>query len=123
MCRRLNDSDYCFSRHSCTAIKLGVDRAVFAPLIDDIETVPVRDDLKSLLRFVKKLTLMPARICRADAEEVFAAGWDEKCFHEAIYVMARFFLMNRLTLGHGMVVDEARRESSALNMSYDKPDD
>ena len=115
--------DYCFSGHSRTAIKLGVNQAVSAPLIDDIEMAPVRDDLKPLLRFVKKLNLTPARICRADAKEVFAAGWDEKCFHEAICVVARFSMMNRLTLGHGLVVDEARHESSALNMSYNKPGD
>jgi len=117
----LNESEYCFAGHSRAAIKLGVGDEVFAPLVDDLETAPVRDELKPLLHFVKKLTLTPAQISRVDAERVFAAGWDEKSLHEAICVAARFAMMNRLTLGHGLVVDEERRERSALNMSYDRP--
>lgn len=118
----LNESEYCFAGHSRAAIKLGVGDEVFAPLVDDLETAPVRDELKPLLHFVKKLTLTPAQISQVDAERVFAAGWDEKSLHEAICVAARFAMMNRLTLGHGLVVDEERRAKSALNMSYDRPD-
>ena len=115
---QLNESDYCFSGHSRVAIILGVDEGVFAPLADDIETAPVRDEMKPLLRFVKKLTLTPARISQQDADEVFAAGWDEQSLHEAICVCARFSMMNRLTLGHGLVVDEERRAQDALRMDY-----
>jgi uncharacterized peroxidase-related enzyme len=115
---QLNDSDYCFSGHSRVAINLGIDEGVFEPLADDIETAPVRDEIKPLLRFVKKLTLTPARISRADADAVFKAGWDEQSLHEAICVCARFSMMNRLTLGHGLVVDEERRAADALKMNY-----
>lgn len=115
---QLNESDYCFSGHSRVAVNLGVDEGVFAPLADDIETAPVRAELKPLLRFVKKLTLTPARISQRDADEVFAAGWDEQSLHEAICVCARFSMMNRLTLGHGLVVDEERRAKDALRMDY-----
>jgi len=115
---QLNDSEYCFSGHSRVAVNLGVDKGVFAPLADDIETAPVRDELKPILRFVKILTLTPALISRADADAVFAAGWDEQSLHEAICVCARFSMMNRLTLGHGLVVDEERRAADALAMNY-----
>jgi len=115
---QLNESDYCFSGHSRVAVNLGVDEGVFAPLADDIETAPVRDELKPILRFVKKLTLTPARILQPDADAVFAAGWDEQSLHEAICVCARFSMMNRLTLGHGLVVDEERRARDALRMDY-----
>ncbi len=115
---QLNESDYCFSGHSRVAVNLGVDEGVFAPLADDIETAPVRDELKPLLRFVKILTLTPARISQRDADAVFAAGWDEQSLHEATCVCARFSMMNRLTLGHGLVVDEERRAKDALRMDY-----
>ncbi len=114
----LNDSDYCFAGHSRVAVNLGIDEGVFEPLVDDIETAPVRDALKPLLRFVNRLTLAPARIGQADADAVFAAGWDEQALHEAICVCARFSMMNRLTLGHGLVVDEERRAADALRMNY-----
>lgn len=115
---QLNESDYCFAGHSRVAVNLGVDEAVFQPLADDIATAPVRDELKPLLRFIRKLTLTPARVSRTDADAVFAAGWDEQSFHEAICVCARFSMMNRLTLGHGLVVDEDRRARDALKMNY-----
>jgi len=115
---QLNESDYCFAGHSRVAVNLGVDEGVFASLADDIASAPVRDELRPLLRFVRKLTLTPARISQADAEAVFQAGWDEQSFHEAICVCARFAMMNRLTLGHGLVVDEERRARDALNMNY-----
>jgi len=115
---QLNDSEYCFAGHSRVAVNLGIDEGVFAPLADDIELAPVRDELMPILRFVKILTLTPARITKADADAVFAAGWDEQSLHEAICVCARFSMMNRLTLGHGLVVDEERRAKAALNMNY-----
>ena len=115
---QLNESEYCFSGHSRVAVNLGIDAAVFAPLADDIERAPVRDQLKPVLRFVRILTLTPAKISQADADAVFAAGWDEQALHEAICVCARFSMMNRLTLGHGLVVDEERRARDALNMTY-----
>lgn len=115
---QLNASDYCFAGHSRVAINLGIDQGVFETLADDIETAAVRAELKPLLRFIKILTLTPARISKADADAVFAAGWDEQSFHEAICVCARFSMMNRLTLGHGLVVDEERRAQDALRMNY-----
>jgi uncharacterized peroxidase-related enzyme len=116
----LNDSDYCFIGHSRAAEKLGVDHEVFVPLADDIDTAPVREELKPILRFVKTLTLTPARISQADADAVFSAGWDEQSLHAAICVCARFNMMNRLTLGHGLVPRQADANKRALNMSYDK---
>ena len=118
----LNNSDYCFVGHSRAAVKLGVEREVFEPLLEDISTAPVRDEMKPLLRFIKKLTLTPARVTRDDVDTVFAAGWDEQSLHQAICVCARFSMMNRLTLGHGLIANEATADARALNMSYHKVD-
>ncbi len=114
----LNDSEYCYAGHSRVAINLGTDPGVFDPLVENIDTAPVRDELKPLLKFIRILTLTPAKITQADADAVFAAGWDEQSFHEAIAVCARFAMMNRLTLGHGLIVDEERRAADALKMNY-----
>jgi uncharacterized peroxidase-related enzyme len=118
----LNNSDYCFIGHSRAAEKLGADRAVFEPLLDDITTAPVREEMKPLLQFIKKLTLTPARVTQGDVDTVFDAGWDEQSVHQAICVCARFSMMNRLTLGHGLIADEANAEARAENMDYGKAD-
>ena len=115
---RLNDSDYCFSGHSRVAINLGYDAGVFDPLIADLATAPVRDELKPLLAFIRVLTLTPARVRKEDVQALIDMGWDEQSLHEAICVCARFSMMNRLTLGHGLVVDEERRARDALRMDY-----
>ncbi len=114
----LNNSDYCFIGHSRVAVKLGADRAVFEPLLKDIQTAPVREEMKPLLTFIRKLTLTPARVTQEDVDAVFAAGWDEQSVHEAICVCARFSMMNRLTLGHGLIANEDNADARAQNMDY-----
>jgi uncharacterized peroxidase-related enzyme len=117
---QLNNSDYCFAGHSRAAVKLGAERTWFDEFADDVDSASVRDALKPILRFVKKLTLTPAQIFQTDADAVFAAGWDEQSLHQAICVAARFAMMNRLTLGHGLIPNEDEADKRALNMSYDK---
>ena len=39
----LNDSEYCYAGHSRVAINLGADPGVFDPLVQNIDTAPVRD--------------------------------------------------------------------------------
>jgi uncharacterized peroxidase-related enzyme len=116
----LNESDYCFSGHSRVAINLGYDESVFDPLIEDLATAPVRDELKPLLAFIRVLTLTPAKVKKEDVQALLDMGWDEQSLHEAMAVCARFSMMNRLTLGHGLVVDEERRARDALNMNYEQ---
>lgn len=63
--------------------------------------MPLR--LKPLLAFVRKLTLTPGDMAEADADAVFAAGWDEKALHDAIAITARMCFMQRLVEGFGFI--------------------
>jgi hypothetical protein len=50
----------------------------------------------------------------ADAEAVFAAGWDEKALHDTIAVTARMNFMCRLVEGYGftpMTPEKARAQA------------
>jgi hypothetical protein len=40
-------------------------------------------------------------MAQADADAVFAAGWDEHALHDAISIAARAAFMQRLVEGHG----------------------
>ncbi len=104
----LNSCAYCYGGHSGAAIAFGVDTKVFDKLMEDIELAPVPESLKPILRFVRKLTLTPHKMVQADADAVFAVGWDEKTLHDAILVCARFNFMNRLVMGHGLSDDSAK---------------
>jgi hypothetical protein len=60
-----------------------------------------------VLRYVKKLTLTPSRMTRADADAVFAAGWDERALGDAVAICALFNFYNRIVEGHGVRGSEA----------------
>ena len=103
----LNACNYCYQGHQISAESFGVDVALFEKLIDDIDTAPVDEKLKPVLHYVRKLTLTPARMVQADADAVYAVGWDEHALHDAVAVCATFNFMNRLVLGHGVEYSEA----------------
>ncbi len=100
---QLNSASYCFAAHSNASRKHGVEDAVFDGLETGVDGAPVRDEFKPILHFVAKLTLNPEAMTKSDVDVVLAAGWSEVELHEAICVCARFNMMNRLTLGHGLV--------------------
>jgi uncharacterized peroxidase-related enzyme len=116
----LNSCDYCYGGHSAIARQHGVEEGVFESLIDDIDMAPVEDKLKPILRFVRKLTLEPYKMVQADADAVYTAGWDEEALADAIWISARFSMMNRLSLGHGLNADPAAFEARAKAMDYGK---
>jgi uncharacterized peroxidase-related enzyme len=98
----LNQCQYCHGAHKAFAIDNGVDPALFESLMADIDAAPVAEKMKPVLRYVKKLTLAPSRMVRADAEAVFAAGWDERALGDAVAVCALFNFYNRIVEGHGV---------------------
>lgn len=108
---QLNSCTYCYSSHSQAARFLGVDEAVIQPLMTDLETAPIGDRLKPVFRFLRKLTLEPAKMTQKDADAVFAAGWDEKALHDAIMVCCCYSFMNRFVDGHGLPSDPQQFEA------------
>ncbi len=97
----VNACTYCCDTHQATAEVMGVPAGVLDALLIDIDDAPVSVRLKPVLRFVRKLTLTPTRMVQADADAVFAAGWDERDFHYAIMICGLFNFYNRLLEGYG----------------------
>ena len=84
----VNNSTYCYNTHKATAEALGADEGLLDAMVSDLASSPVDEDLKPVLRYVKKLTETPAKMSQADADEIFTAGWDEKCFHYTVMIGA-----------------------------------
>jgi uncharacterized peroxidase-related enzyme len=120
----INRCDYCYGGHSAVARNLGADPVIFENICDDVDTLKIPDRLKPIMRFAKVLTLDPRAISQADADAVYAAGWDEQALHDAILVICRFNFMNRLTLGHGLDPDPENFEKRGSSMGYnsERPD-
>jgi uncharacterized peroxidase-related enzyme len=98
----LNACQYCSGGHAAAAEAFGIDEGFLGRLLDDVGASGVDEKLVPVLGYVKKLTLTPARMTQADADAVYAAGWDEKALHDAIAVCCMFNFMNRLVDGHGV---------------------
>ncbi|MGH9665028.1 MAG: carboxymuconolactone decarboxylase family protein, partial [Bryobacteraceae bacterium] len=72
----LNQCDYCQGVHTATAELLGVSGDSVSGAIDDIDAAPIATKIKPILRYARKLTQQPNSVTRADADAIFAAGWD-----------------------------------------------
>ncbi len=57
----LNACAYCHGVHTATAQAFGVSEGTLGALLDDVGAAPVAERMKSLLRYVGKLTLTPPR--------------------------------------------------------------
>jgi uncharacterized peroxidase-related enzyme len=99
----INSCRYCHGAHSLVARAFGIDEAVLATSLDNIEVAPVDARLKPMLRYVRKLTETPSRMTGTDAAAVYDAGWSDEALLYAVAVCAYFNNMNRLVEGAGIV--------------------
>lgn len=103
----VNGCAYCHGVHTATAEAFGVPDGLLAALLAGVDSAPVDERMKPVLRYVDKLTRTPARVTAADADAVLGAGWDEQALHHAVLVCALFNFMNRMVEGLGISADEA----------------
>lgn len=101
----VNNCDYCHGVHAATAEAFGIPAGVLTAALADLDTAPVDERLKPVLRYVAKLTRTPARLTEDDADAVYAAGWDDRALHDAVMVCALFNFMNRMVEGLGIHAD------------------
>jgi len=114
-----NSCRFCFGVHSRVAAAFGIDEEHLAALVNNLDDAQIEPRLKPVLRYARKLTEAPARMTRADAEAVYAAGWDDTALVHAIAVCAYFNMMNRLVEGAGIVSDETFYERAADRLVKD----
>ena len=118
----LNACRYCHGVHSVNAENFGVDPDLLTRMIDDLERSDLEAKWLPLMAYARTLTLSPSRLVAADAQAVFAAGWDEQAVHDAIAVVCLFNFMNRFADGHGIKGDTgvfAARGKALMEGGYD----
>lgn len=101
----INACNYCHGAHRIIAEIHGVEPALFERLVADPAAAGIEARLLPLFSYVRKLTNAPARMTEADAQAVYAAGWDEQALYHAILVCGLFNFMNRIVEGCGIVTD------------------
>lgn len=99
----LINCQYAHVAHTAAAVARGIEPGVVEKLVADVNTAPVAPKLKPIFALVRKLVLEPARVSQQDADAVFAAGWDEKAYHDTVALTARMTFMSKIIHGHGFV--------------------
>lgn len=112
----VNACAYCHGVHTVTAEAFGLEPGVLTAALADLDGAPIDARLKPVLAYVGKLTRAPSTMVDADAEAVFAAGWDERALHDAVLVCALFNFMNRMVEGLGIRADAAYAEVSGKRL-------
>ncbi len=100
----VNACQYCYGAHTAVAKLFGVPEKLITDLVDDEAKADVDDKMRPILAYLRKLTLTPTRMTQADADAVYAAGWDERALFDAIQVCCLYNFMNRFVEGLGLSV-------------------
>ena len=116
----MNDCGYCFNIHEQVAVQFGVEKGLLERLLSDIDTSGIDENFKPILRYVRKLTMDPFKMIKADTDAVLMAGWDERALYDAMVICCTWNFMNRFVAGLGLDVDDEQYEASAqmLNEGY-----
>ena len=83
-------------------------------VLRDLETSPLPEPEKALLRFVDRVNRDSPRITAADLDAVRSAGWSDEAIYFAITVCALFNFYNRWIDASGVhaLSDEAHRQGA-----------
>ena len=88
-------------------------------VLKDLETAPLPEKEKSLLRFVGKVNHDSVSITSADMQPLYAAGWTDEAIYYAITICALFNFYNRWVDASGVpaLSDETHRQNGVRSAS------
>lgn len=90
-----NQCRYCRDSHSAAAAELLDNDPLVAAVIEDLESAPLPEPEKALLRFVRRVTQSSHEISEPEVEALRSHGWDDEAIYDAISVSALFNYYNR----------------------------
>jgi len=107
---KLNECEFCMKSHAAVSAELLGDDLVRSVLLD-LESSPLEEREKALLRFAGKVTKDLPAVTLADIEQLRAAGWNDEAVFYTITVCALFNFYNRWITASGVhaVSDEGHR--------------
>src|SRR6187402_1628674 len=91
----LNQCPFCIRSHAAVTSQLLHDEELVRKVLEDLESSPLPENEKLLLRFVRKVTLSSWQITPEDMPPLREAGWDDAAIYYAITVSALFNFYNR----------------------------
>ncbi|MBM3485026.1 MAG: peroxidase [Alphaproteobacteria bacterium] len=98
----LNRCRFAYRLHVEVSTLFGLPRAALDALWEKPEPDGFGPKMRPILAYARTLTRAPASATQADANAIYAAGWDEQTFFQAVNIAAYFNFMNRLLNGTGV---------------------
>lgn len=106
-----NQCEFCWRSHAAVAAEMLGSEDLVRSVLEDVETSPLREPEKALMRFARKITLDLPAMNESDIEELHGCGWNDEAIYFTILVVALFNFYNRwvTTSGVHAVSDEVHR--------------
>lgn len=97
-----NECRFCTRAHAAAAAELLGSEDLVRSVLHDLETSPLVEKDKAMLRFVTTITCHLPAFTAADVHRVRAAGWDDEAIYFAITTCALFNFYNRWITATGV---------------------
>ena len=104
----INSCSFCYRGHKAIAEIFGVDEGLIDQLVDDLNSTKISTEMKAALAYAKKLTETPSKMVQADADLLYAAGWDEAALMNIVEITAVFGMYNRIADGTGVIASNTK---------------
>lgn len=113
---QLNRCAFCTKAHAAAASELLGSEELVAAVLADPESSSTEDSVKTLLRFVKKITENSHEVTAEDMTPLYSAGWDDEAIYYTITTCALFNFYNRWISASGVpaMSDEMHRWQGKL---------
>lgn len=112
----LNGCRYCHGVHAAAAERLGIEPGAIAALLAG-DTKPIPENMIPVLDFARKLTQQANGVSKADADAIFAVGWDETALYHLVAIVGLFNYMNRLVEGLGIELNPTYAQTAAKRLA------
>ncbi len=111
-----NQCPFCRNSHAAVAAELLENEALVRAVIENVESAPLPESEKALLRFVRKVTLYSSQIAQPDIDTLHSHGWSDEAIYDAITVSALFNFYNRWVSSSGVrpLPEDACRERGRM---------
>lgn len=113
----LNACAYCAGAHGAAAAEFGFSEEFLKALVEDVESAPATPKLRTLLKYLHKLTVNPTTMQKGDVDALVAAGWSDTSINHAIAIAARYTMATRISHAHGIVVEEMELRKAGKRMA------
>ena len=97
-----NRCEFCLRSHAPVAAELLGSEELVQSVLDDLESSPLPEEEKALLRFARKMTCELPEMCEADLAALRRLGWNDEAIYFTIMVVALFNFYNRWVTTSGV---------------------